>query len=94
MDRSMRTDELTVAQRLVGGPGRRGDRPQQEVLHRRFFGFNLRPGKPGQDVERYGEQFQRQEDHNEIGCGGHQHHPADGEEHEHVIFPAHHIHAF
>ncbi len=62
--------------------------PQQEVLQRGFFRINLRAGEAGEDVQGDGEHLEGQEYHDEVGGDRHEHHPADAEEQQHVIFPA------
>ena len=65
---------------------RRGERPQQEVLHR---GLVAPPAaEPGQHVQRQRQDLQRDEHDDQVVRGRDQHHPGRREQHERIELPA------
>ena len=58
---------------------------EQEVLERRLGARRARAAQPGQDVDRQRQHLERQEDHQQVGGGRHQHHAADREQRQRVV---------
>ncbi len=66
---------------------RRGERPEQEVLHRALDRAEPR-AEAGQDVERQRQDLERQEDDDEVGGDGDQGHPRRREQDERIELAA------
>ena len=71
----------------------RGERTEQKVFQACFFRFSIRTIKGRQHIQRNGEQFEGQEDHDQVASLGHQHHAGNAEEHQGVVLAALQVHA-
>ena len=74
-----------VQQRDAEQEERRGERPEQEVLHRGLLRQQATaPGQAGEQVQRQREHLERDEHRQQVAGGGEDHHPAGREQHERV----------
>ncbi len=65
----------------------RGKGAQEQIFQGRLVRAHLPTQETGQDVERYGQRLETQEDHDEIRGRRHHHHTQDREEDHRVEFP-------
>ena len=67
---------------------RRGERAQEEVLHRRLGRRQATEREPREQVEREGEDLEREEDQDEVARGGDERHPRGREQQQRVVLAA------